>query len=361
MPSVYKRVSGDCVVYYAILYDNGRAVRRSTGCSEKADAMKKAAEQQRMLDRGQLEVRQALGHMPPEEAWKLYYAWAIRRKLEKTIEHEQGFWDQFWAWHKGTNLCAVTPESVLKWRDHLARTRTKQGAVRSPRTINGALGAIATIIARLMAMGHVQTNPFSTSETPRLPVPKRRPKYLTQQEVQRVLVVAQHYSTDAYLFTALGLYAGLRKAEILNLRWKDVQDDRQDEAGNVVGCLYIWEDATHRLKTAAASRVVPLHPILKGILAPHRDSDPERYVVRPRSPHIKSSGYRWDPRKAFMEMASEIGHPVTPHMLRHTFASLLAAQGVSLYKVSKWMGHESITTTEIYAHLCPVDAEIGRL
>jgi integrase len=361
MQSVYKREVGGCSVYYAILNDRGRSVRRSTGCSDKEDAQRKAGQMQRLLDRGELEVKQARGTLSSSDAWELYYSWAIRHKRERTVTHEKIFWDQFWAWQKGTNLLAVTSEHTLKWRDQYARVPCSTGSARSAHSVNDALRALATIWARLIVLKHAKVNPFSTSETPRIPTPKRRPKYLTSQEVERALLAAQHYSLDAYLFTAIGLYAGLRKAEILNLKWTDIQADRVDDAGNIIGCLYVWEAEGVRLKTAAASRVVPLHPVLKDILSRHRDENEDRYVVRPRFTHVNSSGHRWDPRKAFIEMSTQLGRKVTPHMLRHTFASLLAGSGVSLYKVSKWLGHTSITTTEIYAHLCPLDSDIGRM
>ena len=49
------------------------------------------------------------------------------------------------------------------------------------------------------------------------------------------------------------------------------------------------------------------------------------------------------------------------HTLRHTFASHLVMQGVSIYKVSQWLGHKSVNTTMIYAHLAPQDDEINVL
>jgi len=48
-------------------------------------------------------------------------------------------------------------------------------------------------------------------------------------------------------------------------------------------------------------------------------------------------------------------------MMRHTFGSLLAQQGVSLYKISKWMRHSHSRVTEIYAHLQEQDEEIEKL
>jgi site-specific recombinase XerD len=52
----------------------------------------------------------------------------------------------------------------------------------------------------------------------------------------------------------------------------------------------------------------------------------------------------------------EKGGRVTIHTLRHTFATRLVQNGVSLAKVSKLLGHASITTSEIYAHLAPNEA-----
>ncbi|MGH9961536.1 MAG: tyrosine-type recombinase/integrase, partial [Pyrinomonadaceae bacterium] len=53
------------------------------------------------------------------------------------------------------------------------------------------------------------------------------------------------------------------------------------------------------------------------------------------------------------DVVREKGGKVTIHTLRHTFASRLVQAVVSLVKVSKLLGHSSVTTTEIYAHLAP--------
>ncbi|MEW6238588.1 MAG: tyrosine-type recombinase/integrase [Candidatus Omnitrophota bacterium] len=52
---------------------------------------------------------------------------------------------------------------------------------------------------------------------------------------------------------------------------------------------------------------------------------------------------------------------ITPHVLRHTFASQLAIAGVSLYKVQTWLGHRDAATTQIYAHLQATDSDIEKI
>lgn len=52
---------------------------------------------------------------------------------------------------------------------------------------------------------------------------------------------------------------------------------------------------------------------------------------------------------------------VTPHVMRHTFASIAAQGGVSLFKIGAWMGHSMSEVTEIYAHLAAYDDDINQL
>jgi integrase len=50
---------------------------------------------------------------------------------------------------------------------------------------------------------------------------------------------------------------------------------------------------------------------------------------------------------------------VTPHVMRHTFASLLAIDGKSIYKIAAWLGDTVRVTERVYAHLCPQDGDVN--
>jgi integrase len=148
----------------------------------------------------------------------------------------------------------------------------------------------------------------------------------------------------------LGIYAGLRKQEIVNTRWE-------------------WFDFDHELITLSGhdgflvkdseSRTIPLHERLAELLAPHREE--EGFIFLPNKDGQAKHRYRYEFKRAFDVVLKRTELEwVTPHVLRHTFASQLAIAGVSLYKISKWLGHSDTKTTQIYAHLQTHDEDINR-
>lgn len=88
------------------------------------------------------------------------------------------------------------------------------------------------------------------------------------------------------------------------------------------------------------------------------------FVLAPRKKYRPKARYRWEFRDVFVDMVVAANLDVrliTPHALRHTFASTLAQRGVSLYKIAAWMGHSTAQVTELYAHLTAYDEDIRRL
>lgn len=357
---LYKRNVSGKTIWYARLWCEGKLVPRSMGTGNKEVAKRRAEEKQAEFDQA---TNRSCAKLPMTTAWQYYYAYASLRKKPKVLDHERMFWDQFWLHVGRKSADEVGTYDVESWRTALLTTPSKHGRVRSPHTVNDSLRAMSTIWNALIKLGHLSENPFSATEVPRVSIPPRRPKYLRKDEILKLLSLAEEHSRDAHLFFALGVYAGLRKGEILNLRWCDVDFERRDEEGRVVGCLYVWGSEGHEVKTSASNRVVPLHDQLKAVLSQYSPSTEahERYVVRPRARVLNKDGYRWNVRRLFATMSEPLERKVTPHMLRHTFASQLAQRGVSLHKISKWLGHTSVTTTQIYAHLCPIDSEVSRL
>jgi integrase len=118
----------------------------------------------------------------------------------------------------------------------------------------------------------------------------------------------------------------------------------------------------HRRDLADRRRHVPICDELADLLLPFHAG--QGLVLRPDKPYEVGKRYRWDFRGEFEACCLQAGLDlivVTPHVLRHTFASTAAQQGVSLYKIAAWMGHSQSDVTELYAHLAAYDDDINRL
>lgn len=359
MPSVFRRKTQSGTTYYAKLFEGGRLVHRSTGADNKPEAERRAREMQAVIDGG----GGKRGFIAPEQAWQEYEHRALQSKRERTVRHERMFWDMFWRNCRRGNVCAVTAADAEHWRNSLQKTPSRNGGSRSAHTICDALRAMATVYATLQALGCVQHNPFTADQCVRPRKPKGRQAYLTSEELSITIQAAAASGRDVELLVALGLYAGLRKGETLALRWRDIDWDRRGQGGEAMGCLYVWESDAFAVKTSSSNRAIPLHPTLRATLNRHRPphGGQNELIVRPGATTTLADGYRWNTRRAFERISKAVGRRVTPHMLRHTFASQLAQRGVRLEMIGKWLGHSSVTTTEIYAHLCPISTEIGRL
>ena len=166
-------------------------------------------------------------------------------------------------------------------------------------------------------------------------VPKRRVVFQTPEEIDKILSACPN---DMWrLIVLLGADAGLRRIEMMNLRWEDV-DFKNNQ-------LYIAPSKT------VYYRYVPMTEALKNALQAAKLGATNEFVVNPskRGTRVEVDYLTVN----YRPIAKSVGISSFLHKLRHTFASQLVQNGVELYTVSKLLGHRNIQTTEIYAHLAP--------
>ncbi|MCK9212647.1 MAG: tyrosine-type recombinase/integrase [Ignavibacteriaceae bacterium] len=101
-------------------------------------------------------------------------------------------------------------------------------------------------------------------------------------------------------------------------------------------------------------RIIPISPILRSFLSNQLpkviDLEKNTFVFN-RTNGIKLNEDFISKQFKKSVRAAELNDNIHFHTLRHSFASLLVQRGVSLYVVKELLGHESLTTTQIYAHL----------
>jgi len=232
----------------------------------------------------------------------------------------------------------ITEAHVQAYQQHLLEWL-------SPRTVRHCMYAASGFLSYAVRQGYVRRN--VVRNVPKVKATNNPPRYLSFDEWEQVREVAQ--DTHLWALVATAYYAGFRNSELRFLTWPEIDFDRD------VITLVNKEGFTLKNRE---SRTVPLNRELKEILAPLCKQ--RGYCFHNRK------GKQFDDTELTREFKSVIAKPsglpnFTLHTLRHTFASHLVMKGVSIFKVSQWLGHKSVNTTMIYAHLAPQDDEINVL
>jgi integrase len=151
---------------------------------------------------------------------------------------------------------------------------------------------------------------------------------------------------------ATAIYAGLRRGELMALRWRDV-----DLAAGVIEVARAWDPKEHVIvapKSAAGVRRVPIAAALRAQLAPAKlaaATDAERLAFGSGNSPFSASSSGERARRAWRRAGLR---PIRLHDCRHTFASLMIAAGVNAKALSTFMGHATISITlDRYGHLMP--------
>lgn len=169
-------------------------------------------------------------------------------------------------------------------------------------------------------------------------VPEKLPLFITETDFQVLLDTIKNRDLKHVVIFAVN--TGLRKMEILTLEWNQINfKDR-----------YVILDNTNHTKKSKKVRTVTLNMKVLTILN-------ERQKLNHRLV-FTSNGEPFNPDyvcKEFKRYVIEAGlNPKLKfHSCRHTFASWLVQRGISIYQVSKLLGHSDLKTTEIYSHLSP--------
>jgi integrase/recombinase XerD len=159
-----------------------------------------------------------------------------------------------------------------------------------------------------------------------LPYLRRVPEIPSPEEIDKII---QNASDQFHKSLFLSLYhAGLRSDEARNLKWVDIDFDH--------GWLRVADGK------GGKQRIVPLSSSLSESLCEHRKKSLGVYVWN----NIKSFKTAWNSAKK----RAGINGRITPHSLRHAFASHNLEHGTDLKSVQDMLGHEDIQTTQIYLH-----------
>lgn len=280
--------------------------------------------------------------------------WPSRSVEPATIETEERLLRRHieprWA---AVRLAEMTRHDIQAWATGLGSAPHNL----APGSARRVLGVLVSSLSGAMDAGLLEANPATRIKLP--PAPQGKEVFLTHEELEAVLEAIPH-KDDAALVLFLA-NTGLRWGEAAGLHWHNLDTAR----GIVTVSDALSSGEIKPYPKGRRQRHVPVfdwvtenidRPArMTACSAPHRDGKCRSGLVFPArsgGPRDDRNFYRRVLQPALVDAGlSHLG--ATLHDLRHTYASWLVQGGVSLERIAELLGHASISTTQIYAHLAP--------
>lgn len=242
---------------------------------------------------------------------------------------------EFAEFYKGRNLCYLKKEDIQEY----LRKNTKIKA----KTKAHYLTTINNFYQYLVSNHYIQNNPCEGIKMPK--IEKKLPEYLSIEEVDDLLNItcSTIYEIRNKAMLELLYATGIRISELCSLTMSN---------------LFLEDGFIKVMGKGSKERIVPVHEIaidtLKNYLSYARDDllgskDSEYVFISSRHTRITRQAFF----KFLKRLCEEKGikKNISPHTIRHSFATHLLNNGADLRSVQELLGHSDISTTQIYTHL----------
>ena len=270
-----------------------------------------------------------------------------RGRSQKTAENYHLYLQRLVEYAGDIEVHKITSELVRKWRLWLNRYENDAGDTLSPLTQSYHLIALRSFL------GYCSKRDINTLTPEKVELPKTKRKqvsFLTQEETLRIMDAAdgqrpQELRDKAIL--ELLFSSGLRVSELCNLNRDHINLQRGEfmvrGKGQKDRPVFISPEATECLAAYLATRTDPAQPLfIRYSGAKSGDSDGESFRLTPRSVQRLVAHYA---------KLAGITKKVSPHTLRHSFATDLLMNGADIRSVQSMLGHSNIATTQVYTHV----------
>ena len=245
-----------------------------------------------------------------------YYVW-LRRHTDVT--KLVIYWKDFENARLDTDV-EVTPIIITDFLSFVSTTQTYK-----PKTFHRIISTLSSFYRFLYTQGAVTTNPLTGIDRPR--IKQQEVKYLKHNQVLRLLDSIEDLRDKLIVRT---IYAtGVRESELCNMNIEDIDFDehtiRIRGKGDKIRTVFVDDDTLADILKFIGTRIVG--PVFVGQQGKNISSRAIQHIFKNYAP----SG-------------------ITPHKIRHSYASELYKRSKNLRVVQENLGHTSIKTTEIYLH-----------
>lgn len=270
-----------------------------------------------------------------------------RGRSQKTAENYHLYLQRLIEYAGDIDVSKVTSEVVRKWRLWLNRYENEQGDSLSPLTQSYHLIALRSFL------GYCSKRDIKTLTPEKVELPKTKRKqvsFLTQEETERIMgIVDSNTPQDLRDKAILELLysSGLRVSELCNLNRDHINLQRGEfmvrGKGQKDRPVFISPEATQCLAAYLETRLDAARPLfIRYSGAKTGDEAGESFRLTPRSVQRLVAHYA---------KLAGITKQVSPHTLRHSFATDLLMNGADIRSVQSMLGHSNIATTQVYTHV----------
>lgn len=221
----------------------------------------------------------------------------------------------------------------------------KEQQVVSTRTVAQLITSLRSFFKYLTQENYLDENPLMQLKLPKMP--KQLPKYLTLDEVDRLLQLdvelPAHYKMRTRVLLELLYSCGMRISELISLKIEHIHT--QMGLVQVVG-------------KGDKERMIPINTYALELIEDYIQTARPRILKQRQCEFLLLNHHgkqltRQGAWKLIQQAAKVVGidKPVSPHMLRHSFATHLIENGADLRIVQELLGHSDISTTQIYTHV----------
>ena len=256
---------------------------------------------------------------------------------ENTIESYKRDLNKFLEYNKNTSIDNISNEDLKKYIKYLNDNGLNE------KSIARNISSLKSFYKFLVISKYISSN---TSDSLYLPkIKKSLPSTLTEEEVMSLLDIdlTDNFSYRNKAMLELLYATGLRVSELINLKLQDID---------------FSQDIIRTFGKGSKERIIPIGDYAKEYL--------EKYIYEYRSSMLKKDNNEYIflnnhgkqmTRQGFFKIIKKIAKEkginkeLSPHTLRHSFASHLLKYGADLRTIQELLGHSDISTTQIYTHI----------